>query len=178
MFVRAERGSGVVVALDPWRIGRLREPGEVGILAHPVGRIGGARREFAQAVVACPVRDGDADPSVPDGAKRHDCVVDKCRLMLRRRREASEAGALRVHEDVSPVGGGGRVLERDARDVDRVQARTPTWTPRKRAGQVPWETCAAWPGCPLPQFVKPCRRHSSRPATASIEPQNCGVMPV
>jgi hypothetical protein len=94
LFVRAERCSVVVVALDPWRIGRLREPGEVGVLAHSVGRIGGARRELAQAVVARPVRYGDADSSVPDGAKRDDGVVDESRLMLRGRCEASEAGAL------------------------------------------------------------------------------------
>src|SRR5438046_1456292 len=73
-----------------------------------------------------------------------------------------------------------RSLQRARREFERrlAQARTPTCTPRNRAGAVPCETCAACPGCPLPQFVSPCNFHSSRPATASREPQNCGVIPV
>ena len=55
---------------------------------------------------------------------------------------------------------------------------TPTWTFRKRAGDAPWETCACWPGWPLPQFVRPCIVHSSGPATRSSEPQKTGVIPV
>src|SRR5207249_11103812 len=58
------------------------------------------------------------------------------------------------------------------------QLRKPTCTFRNRAGDVPWETCACCPGCPLPQFVSPCSVHSSWPATASSEPQKTGVWPV
>ena len=57
-------------------------------------------------------------------------------------------------------------------------AVTPTWTFRNRAGEAPWETCACWPGWPLPQFVKPYIVHSSGPATRSREPQKTGVIPV
>src|SRR5256885_14340890 len=56
--------------------------------------------------------------------------------------------------------------------------RTPTCTLRKRAGAAPCETCALCPGCPLPQFVSPYSCHESRPATASSDPQNTGVIPV
>ena len=65
----AERGRLVVVAVDGRRLGRLRQAGEVGIDAHAIGGIGGARRDLAQAVVARPVRDRDADAAVADGAQ-------------------------------------------------------------------------------------------------------------
>ena len=55
---------------------------------------------------------------------------------------------------------------------------TPTWTLRNRAGDAPCETCACWPGWPLPQFVSPYITHSSGPATRSSEPQKTGVTPV
>ena len=63
-------------------------------------------------------------------------------------------------------------------ELERLHERTPTWTLRNRAGAAPCETCACWPGWPLPQFVSPYMRHSSGPATPSSEAQNAGVAPV
>ena len=56
--------------------------------------------------------------------------------------------------------------------------RTPTWTFRKRAGDAAWPTRATCPGWPLPQLGVPYTVHSSRPPTASHDPQNSVVMPV
>src|SRR5919197_4069535 len=64
------------------------------------------------------------------------------------------------------------------RDLERAHFITPTWTLRNRAGAAPCDTWALWPGCPLPQLVSPYSCHDSRPAIASSEPQNCGVIPV
>ncbi len=58
------------------------------------------------------------------------------------------------------------------------QPRTPTWTSRNRAGEAPWPTRATWPGWPFPQLGVPHTTQSSRPAIASHDPQNSGVIPV
>ncbi len=54
---------------------------------------------------------------------------------------------------------------------------TPTWTPRKRAGAAPWDTCMTWPGSPLPQFISPQSAQAPEEQTASSEPQKRGVTP-
>src|SRR5206468_10953523 len=56
--------------------------------------------------------------------------------------------------------------------------RTPTRTPRKRAGTDGWPV---WPICwgwPLPQFGVPQKVHSSRLPSMSIEPQKRGLIAV
>ena len=58
------------------------------------------------------------------------------------------------------------------------QPRTPSCTFRNLEGDAPWPTRATWPGWPLPQFGVPHSVQSSRPPTASHEPQNSVVMPV
>src|SRR6202035_5652058 len=55
--------------------------------------------------------------------------------------------------------------------------RMPTLTCWKRAGAAPCATCAVCGGCPLPQLASPQTDHSLRPAIASQEFQNSGVMP-
>ena len=61
--------------------------------------------------------------------------------MLRRAGEAREARALGVNGRLGLVGDGGDMRERAARDLECVaQARTPIWTLRKRAGDVPCDT--------------------------------------
>ena len=67
-------------------------------------------------------------------------------------REPDEPGALGVCDG---LGVAARSLEGRARDVERAHDLTPTCTLRKRAGAAPCDTCALWPGCPLPQFVRP-----------------------
>ena len=56
--------------------------------------------------------------------------------------------------------------------------RTPTWTLRNRAGEAPCPTRPTCPGWPLPQLGVPHTTQSSRPPTASHEPQNSGASPV
>src|SRR5207244_8339418 len=56
--------------------------------------------------------------------------------------------------------------------------RTPTRTPRKRAGAAGcpvWADCMGWP---LPQLRTPQGIQLAPPASMSSEPQNWGVMPV
>ena len=55
---------------------------------------------------------------------------------------------------------------------------TPTCTSRKRAGAAPCETCATWPGSPLPQFSSaPEPPFALAEHTASSAPQKRGVTP-
>ena len=91
--------------------------------------------------------------------------------------EARLARAFPVDEREHLVALGG--ADRELGELERVhQLRNPTCTLRKRAGEAPCETCACWPGWPLPQFVSPPRTHSSGPATPSSEAQKTGVWPV
>ena len=57
-------------------------------------------------------------------------------------------------------------------------ARTPTLTLENRAGAAECPVCATCIGWPFPQFGVPQWTHSDSPASRSIVPQNCGVIPV
>ena len=140
--------------------------------------ISAARRgELVQGVVPGVVAADHADAAVADDPQRHDRVLDQRRLVHARGGEARQAGALGLDEDVGLV-----AVERGERALRELEAlahaRTPTCTSRKRPGAAPCETCACWPGWPLPQFVSPVSTHSSGPATPSSEPQKTGVTPV
>src|SRR6202008_3899106 len=104
-------------------------------------------------------------------------VVDQRRLVHLLAGVPREPGMLRGDDDLDLVAGD--EAERALRALESVEptahAFTPTWTFRKRAGDAPCETCACWPGWPLPQFVRPCITHSSGPATRSGEPQKTGA---
>src|SRR5439155_10053116 len=114
---------------------------------------------------------------VADDPEADDRVVDQRRLVDDGAREARDARALRMNERLGFV-----ALGRAQGSLGKIQRpaqlETPTSTSRKRAGAAPCETCASWPGWPLPQFVRPKSRHSSGPATASSLPQKTGVTPV
>jgi hypothetical protein len=72
--------------------------------------------------------------------------------------EAGEPGLLQVGDRVGLVRLGrapGALGELEGALRDCAQLRTPTWTLRKRPAEVPCDTCACWPGWPLPQFVSP-----------------------
>ena len=56
--------------------------------------------------------------------------------------------------------------------------RTPTRTPRKRAGTDGWPVCPTCIGCPLPQFGVPQKVHSDSSPIMSMLPQKRGLIPV
>ena len=106
-------------------------------------------------------------------------------LVDRARREPREPAPFVHEQDLDAVGA--RQLERGLRDApDLVGPDEPRHQPRHpdsgRCGTArataPWPTRATWPGWPLPQFGVPHSVQSSRPPTASHEPQNSVVMPV
>src|SRR5207244_410678 len=103
-------------------------------------------------------------------------VLDERRLVHLGGGEAREPRALALDDSLRLLAGHGR--EEPLGQLQRRHGRTPTWTPRNRAGAAPWDTCAYWPGWPLPQFVRPCSRHSSGPPTPAREAQKRGVTPV
>ena len=78
--------------------------------------------------------------------------------MYLRGREAGETGLLQLRNRVGLVRlrrPPGALGELEGLFCHGAQVRTPTWTLRKRPAEVPCETCACWPGWPLPQFVSP-----------------------
>ena len=123
------------------------------------------------------VRRRPAQLPVADDPQANDGVVDQRRLVDDGAGEARDSGALGVDEGLGLV-----TLGRAQCVLGEIecpaQAETPTSTSRKRAGAAPCETCASWPGCPLPQFVRPKSCQASGPATASSLPQKTGVLPV
>ncbi len=162
--------------VDRWDVGRRGEPGKGGI-GPAVGRgVLRAARGLAKTVLVDAVRGHRSEAPVADDAQRQRRVVDQRRLVHRGRREAREPGALDLDERLDLVAARG--ANRAVGQLQGLHERTPTWTSRKRAGEAPCETCACWPGWPLPQFVSPHIRHSSGPATASSEAQKAGVAPV
>src|SRR5205807_2187092 len=119
------------------------------------GEVGGAAREVAvRGIVGRRSDRARREPRLVVGAELGGGVV--------------AAGDLRQRLRLGEPGEVGRATH----------ASTPIWTLVNRAGDAPCETCALWPGWPLPQFVSPESRHSLRPATASSEPQKTGVIPV
>src|SRR5439155_258562 len=175
-LVGAERGGLLVPALDVRWIGRRRQSGKAGRRDGAVGGLSGTARELSQSVGLDAIRRGDSDLAVADDAERDDDVVDQRRLMDLAAGEPRKARALRQDDRLGLVARGG--VDRVLRDGQSAHDLIPTCTPRNRAGDVPCETCAPCPGCPLPQFVTPCSTHSSGPATPSSEPQKTGVIPV
>ena len=147
-----ERRCLVVVTVDARRIRRRGEPRKGLVGRRALGRGGRASRELGEPVAVHSVRGRDAGSLAAHDSQRHDEVLDQRRLVHFRAGEAGQAGALRVRNGFRFAAGG---PERRAGDVERAHAFTPTWTLRNRAGAAPCDTCALWPGCPLPQFVKP-----------------------
>ena len=75
-------------------------------------------------------------------------------------REPREPAPLVHHQDLDAVGVGQiqcgvEYLPNVVGTDGRRHHRTPTWTPRKRAGDAACPTRAAWPGWPFPQFGVP-----------------------
>ena len=103
-----------------------RQTWKVSINGRACGGVGRTCAHLAEAVVARSVRDRDADASVANGADRDDDVLDERRLVLLRRGEARQPGALCVDEDLCLVARALGVLERARRDVGGRHARTPT----------------------------------------------------
>src|SRR5207302_8192297 len=136
--------------------------------------VGCASCKLGQTVSVDVVRAGDARTGSADDTQGHDDVLDECRLVHFRCGEAGEPGAFGVGES---FGLAVCRFECGACNLDRTHDLTPTWTLRNRAGAAPCETCAVWPGWPLPQLVSPNSRHESWPAIASREPQKPGVIP-
>ena len=178
-----QSGGPVEVAIDLGHVGggRQARPQRVGRhdLRHLLGALRGLERALRGEVVgrghAHAVLRDDADAQLRVLAER--ALVD---LGLGEPREPAPV----VHEQdldavhaVEPERGLGHRAEAVGPDQPRHQ-RTPTWTSRNRAGDAPCPTRPTWPGCPFPQFGVPQTTHSSRPPTASHEPQNSGVSPV
>src|SRR5207247_3009516 len=113
-----------------------------------------------------------------DDAQEDTDVLDQSRLMHLRSGKSREARVLGLDDRFGAVAL--RRGDRPLGEVDRARhdGATPTWTFRNRAGAAPWLTCACWPGCPLPQLVRPYSTQVSGPPTASSEPQKTGVTPV
>ena len=155
----------------------LRKAGKARLRAGALGGLGGAPGELGEPVLVEPVRLCAANAPVAHHAQVHDHVLDQGRLVHLRGREPREPGALREDDDLGLLLR--RRCERRLGDLaGEGHELTPISTPRNRHGAAPCETCAPWPGWPLPQFVRPYIRHDSGPPTASSEPQNRGVIPV
>ena len=140
------------------------------------------RRRRARASAARPsssvrLRRGDAGAPVADdaGARRPRCRSASAGAPpSAAKRARPERSAVTTTSASSPLG----ARERALRELEAAaHALTPTWTSRKRAGDAPCETCACWPGWPLPQFVRPCSTHSSGPATRVERAPETGVTP-
>ena len=150
---RRQRRRRLVVALHGrWLRGRSKAGERV------VGRRGRCRlerpaRELAQRLVVHAVRRSAADAAVTRHAQLDDVVLDERRLVHLRAGVAGEARELGVDDRLGLLARDGR--ERAFREVERGHGRTPTWTFRNRLAGAPCETCALWPGWPLPQFVSP-----------------------
>ncbi len=125
----------------------------MGIGPRAVRDLAGTLRELRQAFVVDTVRVRRPDLAVADDPQPHALVVDQRRLVDLRAREPGDARVLGVDERFRLVALGG--LQGLFRELERLHDLTPTWTSRNRAGAAPCETCADWPGWPLPQFVSP-----------------------
>jgi hypothetical protein len=152
---RSESGGLLVVAVD---VGELRGAGQrvqIRIFGRSFGSLARPERELAEAIVVDQVGSGRADAVPADHAQEDADVLDQSRLVHLRSGKSREArvlglddrfGAVALRRGNCPLG-----------EVDRARhdGATPTWTFRNRAGAAPWLTCACWPGCPLPQLVRP-----------------------
>ena len=131
-------------------------PAKPGSGRRAVGGLGGAAGHLPEAVVVGSVRDRAADPPVADDAQRDGLVADEGRLVHLGRGEAREPGLLDLDDGVGLVGLGrppGALGE-----LERLSVRRHGRPPGRRGSgpaEVPWETCACWPGWPLPQLVSP-----------------------
>ena len=152
LVVRPECCGRLVVALHLRRLRRRCETRERLIGRRTVRGRRCALRELRETFVVDPVRRRDPGAVPVQDPERDDDVLDQRRLVHLRACEAREPGALGVRDGFCLAASG---LERRAGDVERAHDFTPTCTLRKRAGAAPCETCALWPGCPLPQFVSP-----------------------
>ena len=122
-----------------------------------------------------------------DGADHHLQFDDRLRLVDA---IAGKAGVVadpagQEHVEVVGAGAGDGAIERLERTIgsDPGSERlgggthaTPIRTSRTSVGAAPWERKPHSFGSPLPHGI-PKIRNSSGPATASTEPQNCGVTP-
>ena len=176
----AELGRLFVVAVDVrgHRV-RLREdPGKSGSArtrsAASAARAATSRRpsSLGRFVTAMPTRPSRTARTGDDG------VVDKRRLMLRRRRRSEPVPSAR--ECTRPrrsSAAAAAARARDRRDRARRSRANADLHAAEAGRRRAVRDVRRLPGWPLPQFVNPCRRHASLLPTASIEPQNCGVMP-
>ena len=157
LLLGGEPGSRLVAGLDHGDGRRLLQAGEPRVGGRAVGGLGRAARSSVQALVVGPVRDGDAPAPVAYDADGDRLVADQRRLVHLRAGEAREPGLLDLRDRVRAVAFGGSTGPAGELEcpIALAHERTPTWTSRKRAGAVPCETCADWPGCPLPQLVIP-----------------------
>ena len=177
LVVGAERGRLLVVAAHVGELGGRGERREIRVGARARDDVGCAANELGEALVVGSVGGRDAGPPVADEPELDARVVDQRRLVHLLAGVPGEPGVLGRDDDLGLVAGD--EAERALRELESLaHAFTPTWTFRNRAGDAPCETCACWPGWPLPQFVRPCITHSSGPATRSSEPQKTGVTPV
>jgi hypothetical protein len=119
-----------------------------------VRSLDGPACERGEAGLVEAVRLCAAHTPVAHDAEVHHHVLDQGRLVHLRGREPREPRALGEHDHLGLLLG--RRVQRSLGDLaGEGHEPTPIWTPRKRDGAAPCDTCAPWPGWPLPQFVRP-----------------------
>jgi len=128
---------------------------QIRIFGRSFGSLARPERELAEAIVVDQVGSGRTDAVPTDHAQEDADVLDQSRLVHLRSGKSCEARVLGLDDRFGAV-----ALRRgdcSLSEVDRARhdGATPTWTFRNRAGAAPWLTCACWPGCPLPQLVRP-----------------------
>ena len=153
LVVRPQLRGRLVVALNGRSVRGRREARKIRVGRRTLGRLSSSARQLRKPCAVRAIRRGDTRPSVANDSQRDDDVVDQRRLVHLGAGEPGEARPLGEGDCLALLAAR---FERGARDVQRAaQDFTPIWTSRNRAGAAPWETCALWPGWPLPQFVSP-----------------------